>query len=95
MDIRRRFLMEECDYNDRTCIIVINLLGNSIGLIVDSVSEVITLGEGALTKATEFHGGQNSKYVKSIGRADNSIILLLECETLVLDSVIDALHEIV
>ena len=45
MDVRLRFKKEPKEYNDRTCIVVIDIKGVSIGLIVDSVSEVITIPE--------------------------------------------------
>src|SRR3990172_5823963 len=41
LDVRLRFKMEEKAYNDRTCIIVVNIRNMSVGLIVDTVSEVL------------------------------------------------------
>ncbi|MCX7615117.1 MAG: chemotaxis protein CheW, partial [Clostridiales bacterium] len=39
MDVRIRFKKEPLKYNDRTCIIIVDIRGIEIGLIVDSVSE--------------------------------------------------------
>ncbi len=39
MDVRLRFELEERDYDDRTCVIVINIDEQSVGLIVDRVSK--------------------------------------------------------
>ena len=48
MDIRLRFGKEEIAYNDRTCIIVAKFEDVDIGLIVDSVSEVLTIPDEIL-----------------------------------------------
>lgn len=93
MDVRRRFLMQENDYNDRTCIIVIDLLDSYIGLIVDSVSEVLTIAKEDISESPAL-SSKNSKYVQSIGKVDDSVILLLECESLVIDSIVTTLNEI-
>ncbi len=45
MDIRLRFKKPFLEYNERTCIIVIDILDNSVGLIVDSVAEVTNISE--------------------------------------------------
>src|SRR6056297_1474388 len=45
IDVRKKFNKEEKDYTDRTCIIVIQVNEISIGLVVDKVSEVLTISE--------------------------------------------------
>jgi len=45
MDVRLRFTKEPKEYYDRTCVIVVDIIDISIGLIVDSVSEVFTIKE--------------------------------------------------
>lgn len=95
LDVRRRFLMEQLDYNDRTCIIVIDIQGSAVGLIVDSVSEVLKIDEDNISETPDVHNGQNSKYVKSIAKAEKGVILLLACEKLVIDGVTDIVSEMV
>lgn len=93
LDVRRRFLMEPLDYNDRTCIIVIDLLGSAVGLIVDSVSEVLKIAENDISETPDFHNSLNNKYVKSIAKTESDVILLLACEALVIDGVADIVGE--
>lgn len=45
IDVRLKFRKEPAEYNDRTCIIVIDIHEISIGLIVDNVAEVLTITE--------------------------------------------------
>lgn len=82
MDVRLRFRKKPKDYNDRTCVIVINVKDTSIGLIVDTVSEVITIPEQDIVEPPQINKGVNNKYIKKIGKAGNDVKLLLDCEKL-------------
>lgn len=84
MDIRLRFGMKEHVYDDRTCIVVIDYNEITYGLIVDSVSEVITIQDDRITETPNVYAG-NSGFVKNIGKTDISVILLLNCEKLLME----------
>lgn len=92
IDVRRRFLMNEIDYTDRTSIIILELLDIYIGLLVDSVGDV-----HMIIPEDEFpmQSSNYSKYVQSIGKMGDSFIMLLECEALVIDSVVDILNKLI
>lgn len=94
IDIRLRFKKEPKEYNDRTCVIVIDMNGISIGLIVDSVSEVITIPEQDIVKAPQLNKDIKTGYIKKIGKVGNDIILLLDCERLLSEGEIENLSEI-
>lgn len=81
MDVRLRFGKDLKEYNDRTCIIVVNVYDLSIGLIVDNVSEVITIPETEIVNPPEM-GNEGEKYIKGIGKVGNDVKLLLDCEKL-------------
>lgn len=82
MDVRLRFKKEPKDYNDRTCIVVIDIRGVSIGLIVDSVSEVITIPEQDVVEPPQMNKGFNNRYIQKIGKVGKEVRLLLDCEKL-------------
>ncbi len=82
MDVRLRFGKEPREYDDRTCIVVVALAGVSVGLIVDSVSEVLTLPDGDIAQLPGISAGQGSGYVKNIGKVGSSVVLLIDCEKL-------------
>lgn len=84
MDVRLRFKKNFRDYNDRTCVIVIDIDDLSIGLIVDSVSEVIAIPNTEIVAPPEVGKGGN-KYVKGIGKVHSDVILLLDCNRLLND----------
>ncbi|MHB8063690.1 MAG: chemotaxis protein CheW [Ruminiclostridium sp.] len=80
MDVRLRFKKEPKEYNDRTCIIVIEISNVLLGLIVDSVSEVITIPYQDIVEPPQMNKGFNNSYIKNIGKVGNEVKLLLDCE---------------
>jgi purine-binding chemotaxis protein CheW len=80
IDVRLRFKKDACAYNDRTCIIVIDLNGTPVGLIVDSVSEVLTIPVENIEELTGIHTGQDGRFVTRIGKIGSGVILLLDSE---------------
>ncbi|SHI20924.1 purine-binding chemotaxis protein CheW [Sporobacter termitidis DSM 10068] len=82
MDIRLRFGIEERAYNDRTCFIVIDISGTPVGLIVDSVSEVMAVPPGEIAAVPPAGAGKSNRYVKSIGKTGSGVVLILDCERL-------------
>lgn len=90
IDARLRFKKTIREYDDRTCIIVLDTEKISIGLIVDSVSEVIVIDEEDIVPPPDIKtGGQ--KYIKGIGKAGGSVKLLLDCQKLLTDDEAEAL----
>jgi Chemotaxis signal transduction protein len=81
MDIRLRFNMEALEYNDRTCIIVALIDGKDIGLIVDSVSEVIAIPDTDIVVPPEISKTSN-KFISGIGKASDGVKLLLDYQSL-------------
>lgn len=78
MDVRLRFKKPFKDYNDRTCVVVIDIEEISIGLIVDRVSEVLTIPDEEIVPPPEINKMGN-KYIKGIGKVGNEVKLLLDC----------------
>jgi len=85
MDVRLRFKKEPADYNDRTCIIVIDVENISIGLIVDNVSEVLSIPHENIVPLPEMNKESDNKYIKAIGKVGNEVRLILDCEQLLYD----------
>ena len=85
MDVRLRFKKSPRDYNDRTCIIVIDIKDISIGLIIDSVSEVLSIPEGDIVPPPEVSKGLTNRYIKGIGKVGSDVKLILDCDKLLND----------
>lgn len=93
MDVRLRFNKESKDYNDRTCIIVIDIKEISIGLIVDAVSEVLSIPDSNIVSPPQVNRGIHNRYIKAIGKIDNKVKLILDCNKLLNDDEIENLSE--
>lgn len=93
IDVRLRFKKELKEYNDRTCIIVVDIFEVSIGLIVDSVAEVLNIDESNVVSPPEMKTGFHNRYVKGIGKVGNEVKLLLDCEKLLGEEEIGMIEE--
>lgn len=94
IDVRLRFKKEAKDYNDRTCIVVIDIKGISVGLIVDNVAEVISIEESNIVPPPDVKMGFHNRYVRGIGKVGNEVKLLLDCDKLLNDDELDSLNTI-
>jgi len=81
MDVRLRFKKIFREYNDRTCIVVVDIGEVSIGLIVDSVSEVLSITEAEIVTPPDMGQGKN-RYIEGIGKVGSDIKLILDCDML-------------
>ncbi len=93
LDVRLRFKKEPKEYNDRTCVIVVDIDEVSIGLIVDRVAEVITIQEVDMVEPPQTNRGLSNTYIKKIGKIGNEVKLLLDCEKLLTANELDDLSE--
>ncbi len=85
IDVRLRFGQEPFEYNDRTCIIVINVKSTVVGLIVEKIAEVVEIPEENILPSPSIgHGDKvQNKYVKAIGKVGDDVKLLLDPEKLI------------
>jgi len=81
MDVRLRFKKAFREYNERTCIIVVQVHEIAIGLIVDEVSEVLFIEDEHIVAKPDIKSAQN-QYIKNIGKVGDQIKLILDCEEL-------------
>lgn len=84
ISIRKRFGKEEIPYDERTCIIVIELeSGHQVGVIVDRVREVTQVKADEICSTPAHKNVNVNNYIKSIIENADGIKLLLNCERLV------------
>lgn len=83
MDVRLRFGLEEKQADDRTCIIVVNMKGADIGLIVDTVAEVLEIPSEQIDAMPAVNQSGHQKFIRGIGKVEDSVKILLELEKMV------------
>ena len=94
MDVRIRFGKELKEYDDRTCVIVIDFNGTSIGLIVDLVTEVLIIPDEEISDRPRLGSGDGREYIKNIGKVNNMVILLINCGKLLNAAEFNEINEI-
>lgn len=92
MDVRLRFKKSFREYNDRTCIIVVDIQDICVGLIVDAVSEVLSIKDEDIVPPQELKAVKN-RYIKGIGKVSNEVKLLLDCTKLLHDQELETLTQ--
>ena len=87
VDARIRFRQEQFEYNDRTCIIVLNVKNIVVCIIVEKIAEVVEITEGNIVPNPKIGKADKSqnKYVYGIGRVGDKVKLLLDPEKLLND----------
>lgn len=78
IDLRLRFLLDEKEYNDRTCIVVVDTEDTGFGLIVDSVSDVVTVAEEDIISHDETSIDKGNQYINKIIRSEGGAKLIID-----------------
>lgn len=81
MDVRLRFHMEQREYDDRTCVIVVTVDGLTVGLLVDRVNEVVEIAEDKIESAPPTKSDDG--YIKGLGKIGTEVKILLNVACLV------------
>ena len=95
IDVRLRFKQEAFEYDDRTCIIVLNVKSMLVGLIVEKIAEVVDIAEDNILPPPTLGRVEKaqSKYVYGIGKVGDSVKLLLDPDRLLNDEDLSSLDQ--
>jgi len=84
IDLRIRFGMESMDYTERTCIIVVEIDGTSgtvqIGIVVDSVSEVLNIKADEIEDTPTFGTKLKTDYILGMAKMEGGVKILLDID---------------
>lgn len=87
IDLRLKFGMPEMEYTQRTCIIVVQVEGQagrvSTGIIVDGVSEVLTLQSADIEDTPDFGMGAATPYLLGLAKIKGKVKILLDINKVV------------
>ena len=80
MDIRERFGLDLKEYDERTCIIVVNHKEIAVGLIVDIVNEVVDIPSEDVDPPPRTHSGIKANYIAGMGKIGADVKILLDIQ---------------
>ena len=82
VDMRIKFNLGNVEYNQFTVVIILNLASRVVGMVVDGVSDVITLTPEQIKAAPEFGAALDTRYIMGLGAVDSRMIILMDIERL-------------
>ena len=82
MDIRLRFQMDARDYDERTCVIVVHHKENTVGLVVDTVSEVLDIPEANVESSPHFGHSNGNNFISGMGKIGEEIKMVIDINSL-------------
>ena len=92
IDVRTRFKLESKEYDDRTCIIVVNINDMAVGLVVDEVSEVADIPEGMVEPPPRAATGGRGRFLQGMGKIDDEVKIILDVGRLLQDEEMEQLE---
>lgn len=85
MDVRMRFGMVFREYDERSCIVVVRIGESSVGLVVDTVREVLDIPEESISEPPRMAKGDSARYIKGIGKTGDDVKILIDGEKLLFE----------
>ena len=82
VDMRIKFNLGKVDYDQFTVVIILNVAKRVVGIVVDAVSDVMTLSPRQIREAPEFGSALRTEYIEGLGTVDNRMIILVDIEKL-------------
>jgi purine-binding chemotaxis protein CheW len=82
MDTRKRFGLVPTETDDQSRIIIVEAQGNVVGILVDSVAEVVYLRESEIEVAPNVGNDESSKYIQGVCSRDENLLILVDINKL-------------
>lgn len=82
IDLRIKFAQTNIEYNDNTVVIVLNLERRVVGIVVDGVSDVLSLTADQIRPAPEFAVTLATEYLTGLGALEERMLILVNIEKL-------------
>ena len=82
IDLRIKFNLGKVDYNELTVVIILNLSNRVVGVVVDSVSDVLTLMPDQIKAAPTLSTSLDTRYIVGMGTVEQRMLILVDIEKL-------------
>ncbi|MBB1632583.1 chemotaxis protein CheW [Cupriavidus sp. UME77] len=80
IDLRIKFRQDKINYDQYTVVIIVDLHDRTTGIVVDGVSDVLTLAPGQIRQAPQLSG--ETDYIRGIGSVESRMLILVDIEKL-------------
>ena len=82
VDMRIKFDLGRVEYDHHTVVIILNVAGRVVGMVVDGVSDVLTLTTEQIKPAPEFGSTLNTEFLTGLGTVEGRMLILMDIERL-------------
>ncbi|MFJ1298477.1 chemotaxis protein CheW [Pseudomonadota bacterium AL_CKDN230030165-1A_HGKHYDSX7] len=82
LDMRIKLNLDDATYDEHTVVIILDLDKQVVGMVVDSVSDVITMQDAQIKAAPSVGSGAETSYVTGIGTIDDRMVILVDIDRL-------------
>ncbi|WP_036590467.1 chemotaxis protein CheW [Oceanospirillum maris] len=82
IDLRIKFNLGEASYNEFTIVIVLNLEDRVVGMVVDGVSDVVSLAGEQIKNPPDFSANFDSEYILGLATVDDHMLIIADIEKL-------------
>lgn len=82
IDLRIKFRQEQVTYDQYTVVIIVDLNHRTTGIVVDGVSDVLTLSHSQIKPTPQLSGGMETDYIRGLGSVENRMLILADIEKL-------------
>lgn len=93
-DVRMRFNIETREYNDRTCIVVVTVNDTFVGLVVDTVSDVLAIPQENIDPPPKVNQQRKSHFIQGIGKIGDNVKILLDVNKLLYDDELEKIASV-
>ncbi len=94
VDMRIKFNLNNIEYNQFTVVIIINVSNQIVGIVVDSVSDVVLLKDEEIKHAPTFGSVLDTKYILGMGVQNDRMITLMDIEKLMTSQELALISEV-
>lgn len=94
IDTRNRFGLESGEMTDNTRIVIIETEGHVIGILVDSVAEVVYLRQSEVETAPNVGNDESAKFIQGVCHKNDELLILIELNKLLTDTEWAELEEV-
>ncbi|MDX8398754.1 MAG: chemotaxis protein CheW [Gallionellaceae bacterium] len=95
VDLRIKFKLDKVCYDQFTVVIILSLASRVIGVVVDSVSDVLTLSIEQIKEAPTLSASLDTRYILGLGTVEQRMLILVDIERLMSSRDMELMEEVV
>lgn len=95
IDMRIKFSLSNVSYGQFTAVIILNVSGQVMGIVVDGVSDVLTIAPNQMRPAPELGSVIDTEYIMGLGTVDDRMLILIDIEKMMNSGNMKSIEQII